>query len=39
MAQELIGYIFFAGLVTGAVGAVLGSIVGKGGRGFGLEHF
>ena len=36
---ELIGYIFFAGLVTGAVGAVLGSIVGKGGAGFWLGAF
>ena len=36
---ELIGYLFFAGLVTGAVGAVLGSIVGKGGAGFWLGAF
>jgi hypothetical protein len=36
---ELIVYIFFAGLVTGVVGAVLGSIVGKGGAGFWLGAF
>ena len=36
---ELIGYLFFAGLVTGAVGAFLGSIVGKGGAGFWLGAF
>ena len=39
MENQLIGYLILAGWVTGAVGAILGSIVGKGGAGFFLGAF
>ena len=39
MENQLIGYLILAGWATGAVGAVLGSIVGKGGAGFWLGTF
>lgn len=39
MAQELIGYLFFAGLVTGVIGLFLGMIVDKNAAGFWLGAF